>query len=159
MTFSIDDEPDFRVAAARESAHAAVAEHFGFEVFEVEVDWRGFPVCRYRGELGPRTDAQRANVVILLAGLVGERLARGVPWWTPAGELGPWLESGRELDPGDSPDAAFQGDLLLALRALEDDVAALQRLEATAHALLTGEVGPAWEALRRRVEREWRRDG
>lgn len=149
MPLYLDDPAKFRGAVARESAHAAVAEHFGMVVQRAEIDWRGFPVCHYGGTVTSGIRVHDANLVILVAGLVGERLAAGSDWRTPAGDLGGWMEA-VEFDPNDTPDSVFHGDLVLALKAVGGDVSTLNVLEARAHELLTAapRVTARWRVLR-----------
>ena len=53
-----------------------------------------------------------------------------------------------EFDPNDSPDSPFHDDLLLALQAVDGDIARLQALEARAHTLLVEHrVAARWDAL------------
>jgi hypothetical protein len=109
-----------------------VAEYFGKTGVSVELDWRGFPVCAHEGPVAGTASA----IVILVAGLVGERLSVDKPWQSSETEMGGWMKD-LEFDPNDTPDSAFHGDFLLALRAADGDIAQLQRLEAKARVLAT----------------------
>ncbi len=64
---------------AHETAHAVMAEDWGFEIYLLDVDWRGSPQCRYRGQI-PLYEKNRADAEISVAGYIGERLALGFDW-------------------------------------------------------------------------------
>ena len=136
MPLYLDDRDAFSRAVAREAAHAAVAEHFGMTVHDVELDWRGFPVCHYSGEVCDGVPPYEANILILLAGFVGERVWGQREWWSSADDLSQWMDH-VEFDPNDRPDSAFEADLVLALQVSGNDLERLNERERQAHALLT----------------------
>ncbi|MFT5394567.1 MAG: hypothetical protein ACI8PT_004778 [Gammaproteobacteria bacterium] len=151
MPLNLDDPKKFRAALSRESAHGAVAEYFGKTVVHVELDWPGFPVCAHEGPVAGQPVLEE-NLVIPVAGLVGERLSVDKPWQSLETDMGSWIED-LEFDPNDTPDSAFYGYFLLALRAEDGDIAQLRRLEAKADVLLTGmRVRNRWRA-RRTIDR------
>ena len=154
MSLFLDKRAEFDRAVAREAAHGAVAEHFGMRVQGVDLDWRGFPVCRYSGDLRDDEEPLQVNLLIMVAGFVGERLRDGRGWATSVEDLSAWIDS-IEFDPNDRPDSFFESDLVLALQAVGNDLVRLNECECQVHTLLVKEkaVEARWEDLMRSLQK------
>lgn len=69
-----------QATAYHESGHAVMAELMGWEVYQINVNYYGFPECRYRVP-------NWRHINVALAGRQAEAIALGRPWRRPREEI------------------------------------------------------------------------
>ena len=141
------DSIQIEAAIAHEAAHAAVAEHLGWKVIQVEMggglgfvgfNFNGTPYC------------ERDDLLITLAGRVGEKVS-GV--YDRQGVAFEWSEDDYDsaldtIEYGDEEDLAAVGDIGSAvslLREMEQGLPELREASDEVEALLNGDLAASWQ--------------